>query len=549
MSSTLGATRWAPATNMNPNPQHHTNRSPTSRRRIIEEDESDTEDVLPGTLLAVQQLSERFNPTPKKPAALKMSSRQRDVISEVVNERSECVSSSQQAVEDKTKFLMDSIIDTVQACPRLSIGLEQSNKKNRNPSRLVGELTVQDTTEQRQNIPLSNKSDHVKLFPSSKKRHSSPKNKGNKPRSPAYQGRYFYVSNAPYSSTDTWIFIPPAKRPVKTTVPKREKAAFLSLPGELRNQIYEQVLPECRILIQRTRPNKELDLLKNTWSTELVKHKRPPTRLFHMVDTHQINQGLGLTMNLLLACKEVRDDVELYLYSRTTFCFDSLKVLRSFLSKASKQGLQAIRKLELRHEGYGNPELTDNDKFREKYYGRWCQICSQIGEVLVSLSDLKIDAHLQEWPCDMSGSGLNAPWRNAFLQMAPRRLPRVNATLRHTMFHCNTRLMKDLAHRLEDDMMTQEGRHERDLIESKMVLAELEAKRVAKEARRKAKEAKKNAPTELTITMDQIKQQKPSPVKVCSKDLDNYSRLETMSMCPGELYMFKEQYCSERHKR
>lgn len=219
------------------------------------------------------------------------------------------------------------------------------------------------------------------------------------------------------------------------------------------------------------------------------------------------------------------------------------------MDRASLQGLQAIQKVEISHEGYGNPELAENAIFRDKYYSQWTKVCVEAGKRLTGLKHLKINACLWQWPCDMSQLGCNSEWRDAFLQLAPRRLAKVEIFLQHTMFHNNTRLMRDVAHKLEDDMMTDEGRQDRDIAESKLVLARMEAKKAAKEAKRRAQEAKERAPTEFTITMDQIKQQKTSPVKYCNTGLDKYTRLNMVYMAPVELDQFKEKYCSGKHMK
>ena len=593
---------------MNPFPRHKTNRNPYARPRVVEADESENEDVLSKTLLAVQQLSGNSRLSSKKPHPKKPLVWEREMPIEVVEQLPRCVPVSKQASENNTEALVVSIKEIASTHPKLP---DSSDRPADALPRSNEDQAMQFLIPKKENTMLY-RPHHTKPFSPAKRAQVPPKHEPEKAperksvvvppgvgrrfgpwvdgREIAFQKareetpgvKFLFIPGDVGWGGGYWMEIPPAKKQTRRKRSKKAKVTFLSLPGELRNQIYEQVMPECRILIQRTRPNKELESLKTTWSTALDKHKRPRTRLFHFVANDQMDQGLQLTMSLLLACKDVRNDIEQYLYSRTTFCFDSLKVLNFFLGTASKQGLQAVRKLELSYEGYGNPELTDNVQFRERYYEGWSTTCVKLGQQLASLSDLKIDARLHDWPYDMSKSGLVAMWEKTVVRMAPRRLPRVKVTLHHRMFHCNSRAMKDLAHSVEDLMLTQEGREERDLIETRMVLARLEAKRVAREARleakkvakeakrkaeeakektkeeaekkatkieAKAKEAKMNAPTEMTITIDQIKQQKPVAVKVRHKGLDKYTRLEPLNMCVAELYMFQQEYCSERHKK
>lgn len=341
-------------------------------------------------------------------------------------------------------------------------------------------------------------------------------------------GVWHCLIDAPYSSRKEWIFVPneqnstmPNKRKRKSQGSKR-KIDFLSLPGELRNEVYRHVIPECRVLIVQTKPNKEMEKQRKIWSEEGVQHKRPRSRLGHLLDIGQISEGLGITMNLLLACKQVRNDVELYLYSRTTFCFSSAKILTRFLDTASQSGVRAIQKAEILHKGYANPELTSHRVYRDRYYSRWSKTCAQVGEEMIGLQHLKLEAHLRDWPCELSAQPLNDTWRRACLQMAPRRLPRVEVRLHHAMIHRNTMVLKELAHKLENDMMTLEGQMERDRVETVQVLRELEAKKASKEAKAKARLARQNAPTELTISKEDIGDQKPTPAKVCTRGLDKY---------------------------
>lgn len=357
-------------------------------------------------------------------------------------------------------------------------------------------------------------------------------------------------------SHETWIFVADktpkpkskASRPRRRNPKSKRKTGFLSLPGELRNEIYKYLIPECRILINCNKPNKELAQAKKVWSEQGGEHQRSALRLCHLLDLSQAEQGLEITKNLLLACKHVRNDVELYLYSRTTFCFSSTKVLHRFLSTASKPGLRAIRKLEIFHQGYGLPELTEHQKYQDKYYERWSKVCTKVGEELSGLEHLKLEAHMRHWPCDLVSAVPNTPWRKACLQMAPRRLQKVEVKLSHDMIHRNEMVLKELARRLENDMMTQEGQDERDRWETEQVLKELAARQAAKEAKAAARAAKRRAPRPLIITDEDIKKSKAAPVKVLKGALGDYSTLDTSKMCNAELQYFKDQYCSERHK-
>lgn len=373
------------------------------------------------------------------------------------------------------------------------------------------------------------------------------------------QGRWLLFSDPGYPSQRNWTFAPE-----KNSKPKRfkrkqgkrssEKAiSFLSLPGELRNKIYAEAIPECRILVAATKPNKDHAKLKGMWSEEDVKHKRERMKLFHVLDNSNIDEGFELTIALLSTCREVRDDVEQYLYSRTMFCFDSMNVLDRFLRTASKPGLRAIRKVELVHQGYSNPENTRDRVFRDKYYAKWLRTCTLFGNELIGLEELKLEAVLTKWPCEFAALNDSKDiWRKGCVQLAPRRLKKVHIRLQHPMIRNNRNVLVDLARTLEDDMMTQEGKEARDKWEYDQVVNAVKAKkRAEREAKAKAKQAELLAAKPwkpLSITKEDIQVQSSIPVKAVNKGLEKYSRIDIGGMCPEELDYFKQKYCSQKHK-
>lgn len=366
------------------------------------------------------------------------------------------------------------------------------------------------------------------------------------------RGRWHLSSEAPYSHQQNWVFIPDEEPTTKRSRQRprkkqKDRVSFSSLPGELRNKIYAHAIPECRILITATKPNKEMAKLKSTWSEQDVHHKRPKTKLNHVLDTDQIYQGFALTISLLLTCRKIRDDVELYLYSRTTFCFQSNNVLERFLNTASKPGLRAIRKLEIDHQGYSNPEASKDRIFREKYYAKWMKTCTQVGNALTGLEELKLDAILRKWPCEFAAlNESNDMFKKACLQLAPRRIMKVKVTLQHPMIQNNRNVLIDLAHALEDQLMTKEGKEARDNWEHEQVVKAIEAtKKAAKEARAKARRAKLLASKPLkplSITKEETAIHKAMPVKVYNKGLEKFHRIDTSVMCPEELDTFKYTY-------
>lgn len=335
---------------------------------------------------------------------------------------------------------------------------------------------------------------------------------------------------------------------------KKPKTTFLTLPAEIRNAVYELIVPECRVLITRSCPNRELQWSKKFWSEEHVKRKRPRSRLMHELDVAQESDGYGTAVNLLLTCKAVRDEVETLLYSQTFFHFFSLKNLRKFLSTASKTGIESIRKASIKQDGYGNPQTTNDQEYQSRYYKRWEETCAKFGQMTPNLEHLKLAIYDREWPSVLSGGEYNPGWREAIMKTAPALLPKVEVRIYHQMIDRNREGLKDLARQIENGMMTSAGRCERDRIETEQAMAQIAARKAAREERERKRQAKLNAappPTELTISMDEVQKrakQNPKTVKVRRHGLDKFSKVNTSTMSVGELQQFQTTYCSRRHR-
>lgn len=261
----------------------------------------------------------------------------------------------------------------------------------------------------------------------------------------------------------------------------KSQSTFLKLPSEIRNLVYELLIPKSRILVVSTQPNKELQALKLLWNTEDSKSKRPRLQLYHILDKKQIGEGFSITQNLLLVCSQVRSEAELLLYSRTTFCFDSFKNLRRFLDRASKLGIGVIEQIELYDQGYGNTKWTKDEVFQQRYYQRWQRSCAYAGERLTNLKHLKLEAHLQAWPCNLCSEVPDAAWKASVLQLTPQKIDKVELKLRHRMLHRHPWLTDEWQHKLENRMMTEFGQRRRNEKEAQEVLDQLAATKVSRQ--------------------------------------------------------------------
>lgn len=345
-----------------------------------------------------------------------------------------------------------------------------------------------------------------------------------------YYGKWFEVEG-------TWQFTRDRVQPrgsihYKTPKVRKPRTTFMSLPPEIRNNIYEYAIPERSVLISRTHPKKEARSLQNYWSEEHVAQNPLRSRLTHKPEWNYTSGDFANAINLLLTCKEIKHEVETFFYSRLLFCFYSLKSLRHFLHIAPKTGIQSIRRAFIKQDGYGNPQMTENQKYRDRYYQSWENVCTLFGQMVPHVKHLKLKVFDREWPCVLSGREYAPAWKASILKTAPALLPKVEVRIHHKMIDRNPEVLKDLARRVEDSMMTQAGREHRDRLETERVLADVAARRAAKEEKERKRKAKLSAappPTELVISMHDIQKQanKVSAAnKVRSKGLEKFGRVD-----------------------
>lgn len=303
--------------------------------------------------------------------------------------------------------------------------------------------------------------------------------------------------------------IPPHERSLRQMRrlrPKMSKVSFLSLPGEIRNQVYSLLIPSMRILVVGNRPNKELQVAQKLWCNADTIQARSHFRLSHIADSRHIEQGLTLTTNLLLACQEIKSDVETFLYARTTFCFTSAKVLHRFLNRASPSGLRVIEKVEIQQAGYNHARLLNNDIYRRKYYRSWARVCDRAGQAMTNLRSVYLRVEIFDWPLDIDDDLDDSMWKHSLVKLAPKRVDQVEVSLSHHMLSQD--VARDLSHRLEDCMMTEGGRLRRDEAETRQVMRQLKAqKRATASAARRAEQAMSDRPSaQLVISIQDVLQ-------------------------------------------
>ncbi|KAL2427175.1 hypothetical protein ABEF95_009756 [Exophiala dermatitidis] len=245
---------------------------------------------------------------------------------------------------------------------------------------------------------------------------------------------------------------------------------FLDLPGELKNKIYDLVVPTTRVVITGSHPKKDLETLK--WMFPNMEHKTRFRLLGEVTgDTERAS------MALLLTCRQMNEEVVTFIYSRTTFCFDRMVVLNKFLNVIPGAAAKSIGKLEITHVGYGEPQWIRDRTWKLRHDEKWAKTLKRIQMEMTSLTTLVLDLTLFDWPCRLE---IDESWAKPLLDLAADGLERVNVNLVHDRFDPN--MATATAKELETKMMSTEGKQKK--------LREAEAKAALEKKQREAARTK-----------------------------------------------------------
>lgn len=245
---------------------------------------------------------------------------------------------------------------------------------------------------------------------------------------------------------------------------------FLDLPGEIRNKIYDLVVPAATVIISGNHPQKELKKLKA--QQPLKKHKASRHRLFGEVTVNAV------PIALLLTCRQMHHEAVKFIYGRTTFCFNRIVTIRKFLNNAPAAGLESIESLAITHTGYAEPRWLADREWKLRHERKWSMTLERIKAQMSALQRLNLRITFFDWPCRLD---LDERWARPLLDLAGGGLDWVNVTLDHDRFHPVKN--EATAKELENRMMTAEGRRKK-AVEEKLQ-AQLEKKR-QEESQRKA---------------------------------------------------------------
>lgn len=282
---------------------------------------------------------------------------------------------------------------------------------------------------------------------------------------------------------------------------------FLELPGEIRNKVYDLLVPETRVVISGSHPQKELKQMKVR--EPLKQHKRPHNRLSGKFT------GDAVPTALLFACRQMNEEVVELIYARTTFCFDRIVVINKFLNKVPAAGARRIEKLEITHVGYAEPQWTANREWKLRHDAKWSMTLQAIKKEMTGLDRLSLDISVFDWPCRLETS---EKWAQPLLQFAEDGLGSVSVKLCHDRFHPAKNA--SIAKELENMMMTAAGKKQK--IQEKKRQAALEKKR-KEEAKIKAIKALRiTLPLATTTNVNHA----PAKKVVKSRGLEQYARAQ-----------------------
>lgn len=180
-------------------------------------------------------------------------------------------------------------------------------------------------------------------------------------------------------------------RPGRTTTPKKIRG-FMSLPGEIRNLIYEYYLEagfRCEIAAKGREFTERKPQTVKLWSGLLPLDKKvfksdtkvedqPATiRIARPLGRYIIVKGLQTNWStsicaLSLVCKQIYTETMVPMYQNTDFVFDAPKRITNFLDTISHSKLAHIRKLQLHYTVYGCPNRAADRVWQTKVRGCLC---------------------------------------------------------------------------------------------------------------------------------------------------------------------------------
>jgi hypothetical protein len=224
------------------------------------------------------------------------------------------------------------------------------------------------------------------------------------------------------------------------STPKRVRG-FLSLPGEVRNQIYQYCFDfefRCEVAAKgrqfETHQPRTVKLWAGAFQSRVqtlqyssTTNPEPPItiRISRPLGKYTIVQGLqtkwlASLFAIHLVCKQIHSETLAVIYHKTVFVFDAPKRIANFLDTVPRPKLEYITKLQLHYTTYGCPKWTKDCVWQDKHHDSWIRACSAASKKLSNVRTLKIWMRVMDDPLRFD---LRQSWVVPLLQF--RRLARV----------------------------------------------------------------------------------------------------------------------------
>lgn len=199
----------------------------------------------------------------------------------------------------------------------------------------------------------------------------------------------------------------PAGREIPPEYNAQLESLFFKLPPEIRNKIYKLVFTKYRIQIaRRRRLSKKVDN-KGACDREMDKKGLFCLQSQHLYPrdaTQKISRRRveKPPLGLFFSCKAVYLETMFHLYSNTQIVLTSVRTVHDFLRKTNPIAKTAIRHIELYHEMYNEPALTQHRIHKERSDYSWYLACQDLSTSLTSLSAVHIHLRICDWPIKLS---------------------------------------------------------------------------------------------------------------------------------------------------
>jgi hypothetical protein len=244
----------------------------------------------------------------------------------------------------------------------------------------------------------------------------------------------------------------------------KKRAAFLDLPGELRNQIYYYCFhPGYDLALAthttqlRPKPIKSIKLCVTSTlgRTDRIfrthcdqetagaerhdrfgrgdkAHKRSiiqPRLMEKYFRIRGTNTNWKTSfIGLLLVNKQIYAETLPLLYTATSIITASPSRLSNFFTHIPPHAASWVRRLELTYFTYGNSNQAGLAHFRGKNIDRWTALCRQASKLLVGLKELRVWVHVTAAPLHLD---LRQDWVAPLLQFRRLTVPKTSSTLPH----------------------------------------------------------------------------------------------------------------------